>query len=45
MYVSSVGMKSAESFLVNPIAVHMKRAGAEQPPVSVAASFSVEVFE
>ena len=45
MYMSSVGMKSAESFSVNPIVVHMNRTGAEKPPVSAAASFSAEVFE
>ena len=45
MYVRSVGMKSAESFSVSPIVIHMKCSGAEQPPVSVAASFSVERFE
>ena len=45
MYVSSVGTKSAESFSVNPIVAHMKLAGAEQPSVSVATSFSVEAFE
>ena len=30
IYVSSVGTKSAESFLVNPIVVHKKWAGAER---------------
>ena len=33
MYVRSVGTKSAESFSVNQIVVHMKWVGAEQPPV------------
>ena len=41
MYVSSVGTKSAKSFSVNPIVVHIKWAGAEQPP---ATSFSVDVL-
>ena len=41
MYVSSVGAKSAETSIV----VHMKWVGTEQPPVSVAASFSMEGFE
>ena len=45
MFVSSVGMKSAESFSVNPILIHIKGAGAEQLPVSVAASFSEKIFE
>ena len=45
MYVNSVGMKSAVGFSVNPIVVHMDWTGAEQPPVSAAASFCVEVFE
>ena len=44
-YVTSVGTKSMESFLVNQLVVHMKWGGAEQPPVAVAASSSVEVFE
>ena len=30
---------------MNPIVVHIKSAGAEQLPVSVAASISVKVFE
>ena len=42
MYVRT---NTAESVLVNPIVVHMKWAGAEQLPVSAAASFSVDVFE
>ena len=44
MYVTSVGTKSAESFSVNPIVIHMKWAGAEQLPVSATASFSAEVL-
>ena len=36
MYVSSVGMKSAESFSVNPIVVHMNWTGGEKSPVFAA---------
>ena len=39
------GHKVCREFLVNPIVVNMKQAGAEQPPISAAASFSVEIFE
>ena len=45
MYVNFVGMKSADGFSVNPIVVRMDWTGAEQLPVSAAASFCVEVFE
>ena len=45
MYVSSVGPKSTKRFLVNPIVVHTKSVGAEQLPVSVAVSYSVDAFE
>ena len=42
--MSSEGTKSAESFSVTPVVVHTKLAGAEQLPVFVAASFSVDVL-
>ena len=44
MHVSPVGMKSAESFSVNPIVVHMKWVVTEQQQVFAPASISAEGF-